>query len=71
MKSVVKSNEYNPADELYSVMFQAKQEDSSSKFVRDIKVLPEPAVVLASEYQLDDLVHFGTRESKYILCSHY
>ena len=38
MKSVVKSSEYNPMNELYSVMFQAKQEDLSSKFVRDIKV---------------------------------
>ena len=61
MKSVVKSSEYSPMDELYSVMFQAKHEDLSSKFVEDIKVLPEPAVVLASGYQLNDLVLFGTR----------
>ena len=37
-------------------MFQAKQEDASNSFVRDMKVLPEPAVIVASDYQLDDLV---------------
>jgi len=36
-------------------MFQAKQ-DVSNSFVRDMKVLLEPAVILASNYQLDDLV---------------
>jgi len=57
--------EFNPADELYSVMFQAKQEDVSNSFVRDMKVLPEPAVILASDYQLDDLVRFGTNPIEY------
>ena len=62
-KSVLK--EFNPADELYSVMFQAKQEDVSNSFVRDMKVLPEPAVMLASDYQLDDLVRFGTNSTEH------
>ena len=51
-KSVAMCSEYNPADELYSIMFQAKQEDASCTFIRDIKVLPDPAIVLASDYQL-------------------
>ncbi len=58
----LKASECKPADELYSVMFQAKQEDATNTFVRDIKVLPEPAVVLGCDYQLDDLVRFGTSE---------
>ena len=41
-------------------MFQAKQEDTACAFIRDIKVLPDPAIVLASDYQLSDLVRFGT-----------
>lgn len=46
-------------------MFQAKQEDISNSFVRDMKVLPEPAVMLSSDYQLDDLVRFGTNSSEH------
>ena len=53
-KSVAMCSEYNPADDLYSIMFQAKQEDTSCTFIRDIKVLPDPAIVLASDYQLLD-----------------
>lgn len=62
-KSVLK--ELNPADELYLVMFEAKQEEVSNTFVRDMKVLPEPAVMLASDYQLNDLVRFGTNSTKH------
>ena len=36
-KLVSKCTDYNPADELYSVMFQAKQEDTTCAFIRDIK----------------------------------
>ena len=59
-KLVSKCTDYNPADELYSVRFQAKQEDTTCAFIRDIKVLPDPAIVLASDYQLSDLLRFGT-----------
>ena len=50
---------------MYLVMFQAKQEDVSNTFVRDMKVLPEPAVMLASDYQLNDLVRFGTNSTEH------
>ena len=49
----------NPVDELYAIMFEAKQQDASMSFIRDMKVLPEPAIILCSDYQLDDLVRFG------------
>lgn len=67
LKQVSRSLEYNPADELYSVMFQAKQEDGSNTFVRDIKVLPDPAIVLATDYQLDDMVRFSTRVAEHCI----
>ena len=66
-KSVAMCSEYNPADELYSIMFQAKQEDASCTFIRDIKVLPDPAIVLASDYQLRDLVRFGTDSTEHCI----
>ena len=66
-KFTSKCENYNPADELYSVMFAAKQEDASNRFIRDLKVLPEPAIVLASEYQLHDLIRFGTDASEHCI----
>ena len=56
---------WNPADELYTVMFQAKQEDSNQHFIRDMKVLPEPAIILATEQQLKDLLRFCTNPSQF------
>lgn len=42
-------------DELFVVMQKAKAEDT---YVRDIKTSPDPAIVIASDGQLDDLVRF-------------
>ena len=67
LKHAAKSSSYNPADELYSVMFQAKQEDQNNAFVRDIKVLPEPAILIAKDYQLDDLVRFSTNSTEHCI----
>ena len=39
-------------------MFRAVQEED--KFVRGIKVVPEPAIILAQDKQLQDLVRFCT-----------
>ena len=66
-RSTFKATHYNPADELYSVMFRAKQEDAQNMFVRDIKVLPEPALILSSDYQLDDLVRFATNPTDHCI----
>ena len=67
LKHAAKSSSYNPADELYSVMFQAKQEDQNNTFVRDIKVLPDPAILIAKDYQLDDLVRFSTNSTEHCI----
>ena len=49
------------ANELYSVMVQAHLEHSGEdKFVRDIKAFPEPAVVVATTQQLEDIARFCT-----------
>ena len=45
-------------DELYTVMFRAHMEDSGNKFARDIKTYPNPAILLASDRQLNDLCRF-------------
>ncbi len=42
-------------DELYVMMQQSKAGDG---FVRDIKISPDPAIVVARDRQLDDLVRF-------------
>ena len=65
LKHAAKSSSCNPADELYSVMFQAKQEDQNNTFVRDIKVLPDPAILIGKDYQLDDLVRFSTNSTEH------
>ena len=49
-----------PGDELGIIMQQAFMEDSSNIFVRDVKCLREPAVIIATERQLNDLVRFCT-----------
>lgn len=67
LKHAAKSSSCNPADELYSVMFQAKQEDQNNTFVRDIKVLPDPAILIAKDYQLDDLVRFSTNSTEHCI----
>lgn len=57
----------NPADELYEVMFRAKQEDSNEKFIRAVKVIPDPAIVLATDSQINDLVRFSTNSQNFCI----
>ncbi|XP_065891101.1 uncharacterized protein [Dysidea avara] len=54
-KRTLKFSSDDGMDELYSVMQQAKANNS---YVRDIKTSPDPAIVIASDGQLDDLVRF-------------
>lgn len=49
-----------PGDELGIIMQQAFMEDSSNIFVQDVKCLREPAIIVATERQLNDLVRFCT-----------
>lgn len=44
-------------------MQRAHTQDPKNKFVRDIKMSPEPAILLATEQQLHDLVRFATCHS--------
>ena len=46
------------ANDLYTVMLNAHLEDTDKKFARCIKTYPEPAIVLASERQLNDIARF-------------
>ena len=55
------------ADELYSVMQKCKEEAGSHRFIRDIRAAPEPAMVLATDTQLLDMVKFGTREEEFCI----
>ncbi len=64
-KGKSKASTSNPADELYEVMFRAKQEEKGSTFIRALKVLPDPAVVLATDRQLRDLNRFCTNPSNF------
>ena len=54
-----------PGDELGIVMQQAFMEDSSNMFVRDVKCLREPAIIVATERQLNDLVRFCTPSNQF------
>lgn len=55
-----KKSTSNPADELYEVMFAAKQEEKGSKYIRAVKVIPDPALILATDSQINDLNRFCT-----------
>ena len=45
-------------NDLYAVMLQAHLEDKDKKFIRDVKVFPEPAIVVATDQQLYDIERF-------------
>ena len=49
---------HTEANELYTVMLQAHLEETDKTFARDIKAYPEPAILLASERQLNDVSRF-------------
>ena len=52
-------------DEFAAVLHKAFMEDATKQFVREIKTLREPAIVVATDRQLTDLVRFCTFESKF------
>ena len=47
-------------DEMFQMIQEAKVGDSAGLFVRETRSSPEPAFILAREYQLDDFVRFCT-----------
>ena len=46
-------------------MQQAQAEDPSSKFVRGIQAVPDPAIVVADDCQLNDMNRFCTSSSEF------
>ena len=54
-------------DDLFAVMQEAHTQDPCHMFVRDIKTAPEPAIVLATDQQLADLVRFATSSGKFCI----
>ena len=55
----------NPCDELAVVMQKAYLEESNQRFIREVKTLHEPGIVVAVDRQLDDLIRFCTDESQF------
>ena len=53
----------NPNDELAIVMQKAYVEDVENCFIREMKTLREPAVIVARDRQLNDMVKFCTNEN--------
>lgn len=59
--NVSRSSPSNPTeDDLFIIMQRAHTQDPVHKFVRDVKTALEPAIVLAEDQQLKDLVRFCT-----------
>lgn len=54
------ANSSNEADDLFVIMQRAHSEDSSAQFIRAIRAAPDPAIVLADNNQLNDMVRFCT-----------
>ena len=52
-------------DELAVVMQKAFVEDDNNSFIREMKTLKEPAIIVALERQLDDFVKFCTSDTKF------
>jgi hypothetical protein len=57
----------NTTDELAVVMQKAYLEDGDKCFIREMKTLREPAIIVALDRQLDELVRFCTEEKFGIL----
>ena len=53
------------ADHIFSIMQEAYTQDPGNAFIRDIKTAPEPAIILANDSQLKDLIRFCTSPSHF------
>ena len=52
-------------DDLSVVLQRAYSEDPGSKFIRSIRAAPDPAIVLAEDHQVADLVRFCTSSTEF------
>jgi hypothetical protein len=55
----------NSCDELAVVMQKAYLEECNQHFIREVKTLREPGIVVAVDRQLDDLVRFCTDDTEF------
>ena len=55
----------NSCDELAVVMQKAYLEECNQHFIREVKTLREPGIVVAVDRQLDDLVRFCTDDAEF------
>ena len=55
------ANHQKPTDPLYNLILESQNlEQSKDQFIREVKLAPEPSVVLAMDYQLSDIDAFCT-----------
>ena len=47
-------------DDLFVVIQRAHTEDPSAQFIRGIRTAPDPGIVLAYDFQLNDMIRFCT-----------
>ena len=52
-------------DELGVIMQQAFMEDQSNLFIREVNMVHEPAVIVATDRQLNDMVRFCTESTEF------
>ena len=65
VKRRLKRSNSGGSDELAVVMQKAYLEDDGNQFIREMKILREPAIVVATERQINDLVRFCTNSSNF------
>ena len=65
VKRRLKKSNSGGLDELAVVMQKAYLEDDGNQFIREMKILREPAIVVATERQISDLVRFCTNSSNF------
>ena len=64
-KKVVTAGATASCDELAVVMHKAYLEDSNQQFIREVRTLREPGIIVALDRQLDDITRFCTNENNF------
>ena len=62
-----KAKKSHADDDLFIAMTECKSKDVTARFVRDVKAAPEPALVLATDKQLDDVIRFATNSEEFCI----
>ena len=56
---------YPSNDPLYNLILECRNLKGEDKFIREIKLAPEPSVTMVMDYQLSDMEAFCTSQSQY------